>query len=60
MITADTVAAALLITAALYLAGAEKEEKLRKPSKELVSTFLGELFKLRGRKRKTGAKHRGQ
>lgn len=52
-ITADTVAAALLRTAALYLAGEEKVEKFRKPSKELVTTFLVELLKLIGRERKT-------
>lgn len=51
--TADTVAAALLRTAALYLAGEEKVEKFRKPSKELVTTFLVELLKLIGRERKT-------
>lgn len=51
-ITADTVAAALLRTAALYLAGGEVE-KLRKPSKKLVTTFPVELLKLVGRKRKT-------
>lgn len=43
--TADTVAAALLKTAAVYLAGEEKVEKFREPSKELV-TFLVELLKL--------------
>lgn len=52
-ITADTVAAALLRTAGLYLAGEEKVEKFRKPSKELVTTFLVELLKLIGRERKT-------
>lgn len=52
-ITADTVAAALLRTAALYLAGEEKVEKFRKPSKELVTTFLVEPLKLIGRERKT-------
>lgn len=43
--TADKVAAALLKTAAVYLAGEEKVEKFREPSKELV-TFLVELLKL--------------
>lgn len=43
--TADTVAAALLRTAAVYLAGEEKVEKFREPSKELA-TFLVELLKL--------------
>lgn len=52
--TADTVAAALLRTAALYLAGGEKVEEFRKPSKELVTTFLVELLILirRGRKKR--------
>lgn len=47
--TADTVAAALLRAAALYLAGEEKVEKFRKPSKELVATLLVLLLKLIGR-----------
>jgi len=50
--TADTVAAALLRTAALYLAGGEKVEKFRKPAKELVTAFLVELLKLIRRERK--------
>lgn len=45
-------AAALLRTAALYLAGEEKVEKFREPSKELVTTFLVELLKLTGREGK--------
>lgn len=42
---ADTVAAALLRTAALYLAGEGKVDKLREASKGLVATFLVELLK---------------
>lgn len=42
---ADTVAAALLRTAALYLAGEDKVDKLREASKGLVATFLVELLK---------------
>jgi len=48
--TADTVAAALLRTAALYLAGEDKVDKFREASKELVATFLVELLKLVSRK----------
>lgn len=58
--TADTVAAALLRTAALYLAGEEEVEKFRKPSKELVTTFLVELLKLIGRERKTERNKKGK
>ena len=42
---ADTVAAALLRTVALYLAGEGKVDKLREASKGLVATFLVELLK---------------
>lgn len=49
--TADTVAAALLRTAALYLAGEGKEEKFREPSKE-PSTFLVELLKTISKERR--------
>lgn len=55
---ADTVAAALLRTAALYLAGEEKVEKFRKPSKDLVTKFLVERLKLIHRERKE--KKRGE
>lgn len=48
--TADTVAAALLRTAALYLAGEDKVGKFREASKELAATFLVELLKLVSRK----------
>lgn len=56
---ADTVAAALLRTAALYLAGGEKAEKFRTPSKG-TSTFFVELLKLIGReiKKRRGTKRR--
>lgn len=50
--TAETVAAALLSTAALYLAGGEKVENFRGPSKG-PSAFLMELLTLRRWKRKT-------
>lgn len=59
-ITADTVAAALLRTEALYLAGAEKVEKFRKLSKELVTTFPVELLRLIGKARKTERKKKMQ
>lgn len=57
---ADTVAAAPLRTAALYLAGEEKAEKSRKPSTEPAATFLRELLKLTGRERRTEEEQKGK
>lgn len=53
---ADTVAAALLRMAALYLAGEDKVDKLREASKGLVATFLVELLKSVSRKTKRSKK----